>query len=130
MLPIPTLPVEALARHIEDWLYDCQFRQYSPRTIEFWRHFGDKLLWLLRRESHARCGVTELRAFLAHVANGHQEPGGRWGNPQMTQPARSATIHRYYRELRTLFHWMVSEGFLPASPVERIAPPKLKSEQV
>ncbi len=56
--PAPALPVAALARHIEDWLYDCQFRQHSPRTIGFRRHFGDKLLWLLHRDGCTRCGVT------------------------------------------------------------------------
>ncbi len=71
-----------------------------------------------------------LRQFLAYVANGHEEPGGRWGNPHMTHPVRSATIRAYYGELRTFFRWMVSEGFVPVSPVERITPPKLKSEQI
>jgi site-specific recombinase XerD len=127
---VTSLPASDLARHLQDWLYDCQFQQHSPRTIEFRQHTGEKMLWFLHREKAGTCGLTELRRFLAHVANGHEEPGGRWGNPRMNKPVRSATLHRYYRELRTLFAWLVKEGVLSESPVERITPPVLRSEQI
>ena len=119
-----------LPRHIEDWLYDCQFRQHSPRTVEFRQHVGDKLRWFLEREQSTQCGLSELRRYLAHVANGHEEPGGRWGNAANKRPTRPATIHRYFRELKTFFAWLVKEGFVDQSPVERITPPSVKAEQI
>ncbi|HEY0075113.1 MAG TPA: tyrosine-type recombinase/integrase [Abditibacteriaceae bacterium] len=122
--------VPDLKHHLQDWLYDCQFRQHSPRTTEFRQHTGEKLIWFLERQKCDRCSVVELRQFLAYVANGHLEAGGRWGNPNMKRPVRPATLHRYYRELRTLFSWMVTEDIIPASPVDWISPPKIPSEQI
>jgi len=125
--------VSSLQRHIEDWLYDCQFQQQSTNTIEFRLQMGKKLIWFLEQRDHSRCSLAELRQFLAYVADGYKEPNGRWGNPKVAanlKPVRPATIHRYYRELRTLFNWLVREELLSESPVERITPPKLKAEQV
>ncbi|HEY0074000.1 MAG TPA: hypothetical protein VGB77_07870 [Abditibacteriaceae bacterium] len=95
------LQARDVSRQIADWLFDCQFQQHSRRTIEFRKHVGEKLVWFLEREAHNQCGASELRRFLAHVTDGHLEPEGRWRNPKMKRPTRPATVHRYFRKLRT-----------------------------
>lgn len=126
---------EVLSHHdikqlLQDWLFEGQFSFHSPRTTEFRRHVGDKLLWFLDRQERTVCETSDLRRFLAYAVEGHGEAEGRWGNARMTKPLRSATVHRYYRELRAFFHWVVKEGRLSVSPMTRIAPPQMRSEQV
>jgi site-specific recombinase XerD len=125
-----SLPVCLINRQFEDWLFDCQFQRHSERTIEYRRDVGKKLNWFLTREGCTHCGTLEVRRFLAHVADGHKERDGRWGNPHMKRPVRPATIHRYFRELRTFFAWLVREEIISRSPMERIDPPKAQSEQI
>jgi len=122
--------VADITGHLQDWLMDGQFRQHSPRTRECRENLQQKLLWFLQRENADTCGISQLRGFLAHVASGHEEPSGRWGNPRMNKPVRPATVHSYYRELRVFFNWLVEEGVLAVSPVDRLAAPQLRTEQV
>ena len=77
-----------------------------------------------------QCGLTKLRQFLAYLGRAHDDPGERWGNPHMTRAVRLRTIFNYHGELRTLFGWIVAEGMLEASPMERISPPIVRADQV
>ncbi len=123
------------------WLLDGEIRQHSPTTLAIRRIVVNKLLWFLRKRDYAQCGTLELRQFLAYVTNGHKEPGGRWGaasepsyNPaqagQQQKPVRPRTVHTYHGHLRTFFRWLVAEGVLYASPMERIAAPIARTDQI
>ena len=68
-------------------------------------------------------GVNELRLFLAYLSTVHKDPGGRWGNPQLTDTVKSRTVKDYHATLRTLFNWIVGKGVLTSSPMERIPVP-------
>lgn len=83
----------------------------------------DKLLWYFREKKVDECGVTELRQFLAYLSSGHKEAGGRWGNPLLIATVKSRTVKDYHATLRTLFNWIVCEGALLASPMDRIPVP-------
>ena len=104
--------------------------QHSQRTLGSRRDIVDKLLWFLKHKNLTTCGTHELRQFLAYLTHGHTEPGGRWGNPHMTKPVRPRTVHTYHGHLRTLFRWIVAEGDLPASPMERIPVPTSRADQI
>src|SRR5579859_7004992 len=112
-----------LARYTDGWLLACEIAQHSSRTIGNRKEIVNHLLWFLRQREYASCGTMELRQFLAYVTNGHKEQGGRWGNPQQTRPVRPRTVKDYHNHLRTLFRWIVTEGGLDASPMERIPAP-------
>ncbi len=126
----PAISLPELEANWKSWLYDCQYRLHSPRTIEFRQDVLGKLLWFCRLRGFQGCGPVELRQFLIYVENGHKEPEGRWGNPKMVKPVRPRTVHRYYRELKTFFSWMVAEELLADSPMRRIRPPALDNDQV
>lgn len=126
----PPLSIKDIEGYGQQWLYDCQFRQHSPRTTEFRQHVINKLVWYLNQQGRTTCQPADIRAFLAYVTTGHQELGGRWGNPSLTKPVRPATIHRYFRELRTLFRWMVEEGVLIQSPLDSLRAPKVPQDQI
>jgi site-specific recombinase XerD len=114
----------------EDWILDCKFRGHSPRTLEFRHHVIIKFAWFLEREGFTHSSLSAVKAYLAYVQVGHLEPKGRWDNPHLKKPVASATVHRHYRELRTWISWLVREGYLTVSPMERMMPPVIKSHQV
>lgn len=119
-----------LPAHARDWLFDCEYRQHSPKTIEWRRNALAKLHWFLQQRDYPHCGVTELRQFLAYLSNGHREAGGRWGNPTLTKPVRPRTVKDYHGALRTFFKWLVTEGVIDASPMARLAPPVHRADQI
>lgn len=125
----PALSLASLEAEGAGWLLDCEYRQHSPRTLEERRDFLAKLAWLMAREHLAELTPAACRAFLRHVAVGHLETAGRWGNEEPRtanfSPVKPATLHSYYRRLRTFANWLVKEGRLAASPMARIEPPRV-----
>ncbi|MDR3707197.1 MAG: tyrosine-type recombinase/integrase [Capsulimonadaceae bacterium] len=119
-----------LRRAAEGWLLDGDIRQHSSRTQGNRREIVEKLLWFLDDQKLDVCGVNELRRFLAYVTRGHEDPRGRWGNPRMKRPVRPRTVHTYHGHLRTLFRWLVAEGMVEQSPMEPIAPPVARADQI
>ena len=135
------LSVQDLEQNAVGWLLDGEIRQHSQATLAVRRIVINKLLWFLKKREYHQCRVLELRQFLAYLTNGHQEPGGRWGaaadtsyNPaqagQQQKPVRPRTVHTYHGHLRTFFRWLVTEGILDTSPMERIAAPVARTDQI
>jgi integrase/recombinase XerD len=124
------LPVGTLEEQAAGWLDDGKYRQLSPRTLEARRDLVSKLLWFLRQREAERCGLMELRSFLAYMSRGHEEPGGRWGNPRLTKPVKPSTIETHFVNLRTLFTFLVAEGVIDTSPMDGLKPPVVRDDQV
>jgi site-specific recombinase XerD len=124
------LDVAKLIRYAERWLMSGDIDQHSQRTLGSRRDIVDKLLWFLKHKNLTTCGTHELRQFLAYLTHGHTKPGGRWGNPHMTKPVHPRTVHTYHGHLRTLFRWIVAEGDMPVSPMERIPVPTSRADQI
>lgn len=126
----PALTVAELNYYLDGWLVAGEASMHSPQTLAIRRLIGGNLLWFLRREGKERCGKPELMAFCAYLVKGHLEPGGRWGNPQMTRPVRPRTVQTYQGHLRTFFRWVVREGALDVSPMDRIDSPPCRRDQI
>jgi integrase/recombinase XerD len=124
-ITIPELDARAAG-----WLDDGEFRQLSARTLEARRDLVGKLLWFLRHREAEACGLPELRGFLAYVTRGHEDPGGRWGNPRMTRPVKARTVQTHFVNLRTLFRFLVAEEVIDASPLESLRPPVARADQI
>ncbi len=124
------IKVAELVRCVEDWLLDGDIRGFSPRTTTSRRIFVGKFLTFLQGHNHAVCGLSELRQFFYHLNRAHLEPGGRWGNAQLTRALRPSTVQTYHKHIRTLFNWMVSEGVIASSPMERIPVPIVRADQI
>jgi hypothetical protein len=69
------IPIADLEYHIQGWLLDGECRELSDRTLDSRRRLTGKLLWFLRDREYPTCGTQELRAFLACVRRGRQDPG-------------------------------------------------------
>lgn len=122
--------VSELARHIEDWLINGQISQHSPTTIAARKLATEKFLWFFHEHGHSSCGVPELRRFFAYLNTGHEEPGGRWGNPHQTKPLRPITIQTFHRHLSTFFNWLVKEEIITSSLMERIPTVVARANQI
>lgn len=119
-----------LERYAEGWLLDGEIRQHSPQTLTTRRIIVSKLIWFLKRKGYQECGTLEIRQFLAYLNRGHEEPGGRFGNPQLTNLVRPRTVKDYHSHLRTFFRWLVLEGAIDACPLDSIAAPISRADQV
>ena len=129
-VPGPSLARQDLSRLANDWLLDGQFRLHSLNTVETRRIFIKNLLWFLERRSFEQCGTTELKHFFIYLSHGHEEPGGRWGNPQLRKPLRPISVKDYFVNFSSLFDWIVSEGYLEASPLQGLPIPKVRASQI
>jgi hypothetical protein len=56
-----SLSVADLEAHGRDWLFDCEYRQHSARTIESRKFLIEKLVWFLREHGHQSCSTSELK---------------------------------------------------------------------
>ncbi len=114
--PIDSCAVSIPVAHLEVWiaeyLIDCEGRDQSTVTLQGKRDAFQKLLWFLAAKGHTECGLPQLRRFFVYLRNGHLEPGGRWGNRQLTKPLSRRGVEYYYVYLQTLFRWFVSEGLV------------------
>jgi site-specific recombinase XerD len=126
--PIPSIPVEQLKNYADEWFLHCDFQQNAKATVETRRVFLKNFFWFLNRRDFENCGKTEIRAFIAYLRSGHEEAGGRWGNPRMLQPLRPVSIKDYHNCLRIFFEWMVREEIIEHSPMERIEAPHVREE--
>ena len=125
-----SLSVPDLSHLANDWLLDGQFRLHSPSTVATRRVFIKNLLWFLKERNFRQCGTTELKHFFVYLANGHEEPGGRWGNPQLKKALRPISVKDYFVNFASLFDWIVGEGYLEASPLQGLPIPKVRASQI
>jgi integrase/recombinase XerC len=126
----PAISLRDIEQCATGWLLDGQIRQLSTNTINIRRLVTEKLSWFLATNEYPTCGTLELRQFLAYVGLGHEQAGGRWGNAKRTRPVRPLTVLTYFGILRTFFRWMLDEGVITASPLESIAPPVARADQI
>jgi len=124
----PTFVVPELESLAKEWLLDCELRQHSKQTLFSRRDYLNRFLWFLKHRDYQEVGPPEIKQFLLYLSNGHQEPGGRWGQPRNTKPMRPVTIHGYYRTLKTLFNWLVEDEAITETPMRRIRPPVVRDD--
>lgn len=122
--------VAVLSRRIQEFLYECEYRGHSSRTLEEERSVLNKLERYLQENSCTCCGGGEIRQFLNAVAKGEMQRGGRWGSQTTPTPVRPRTVRNHWSYLRTFFNWMSDE--YPGQPriFERIKPPIVRPDQI
>lgn len=121
---------DELRRYADGWLLDCKYRQLSPQTIATRQLTTDKFLWFLGAKGHKVVDSLAIRAFIGYVGSGHTEDGGRWGNAQLTKPVRPRVVRDYFMNIRTMFRWMVEEGYIESNPMDGLKPPISRPDQV
>jgi hypothetical protein len=85
-----------LPPHVQDWLFDCEYRNVADTTIAKYRTMTNNLKWFLEDKKLETCSKRELQQFILYVRKGHEDPCGRWGNKHNTRPARPSTVGTYF----------------------------------
>ena len=119
-----------LERFAQGWVLDGQYRQLAPQTLEARKKTLQHLCWWLRKEGLTECDTFEIRGFLHYVGVGHLEPGGRWGIPTLVKPVRPRTVKDTFGLLRSFFSFLVNEGYLEASPMQKLKSPIHRPDQM
>ena len=119
-----------LRRFGEGWLLSCDVARHSTATLYNRRLYLSKLIWFLEEAGATVCDTLELRQFFSYLNHGHSQPGGRWGNPQLTKPVSTGTTATYDRHLRTFYSWLVKEEVIGRSPMDKIPEPMDRPDQV
>jgi hypothetical protein len=114
----------------ESWILAGDIARHSQATLSARRGMIDRLCWFLQTREIEFCDTHALQLFFKHVADGHKEPGGRWGNAKNIRPNKPGTSATYDRVLRTFFYWLVTEGEIETSPMERIPKPVDRPDQL
>lgn len=100
---------------IDGFVAAKQAEGLSPRTLAWYgQHLERYRVFVGEREWGA---AVTVRGFLTEVAGGRsgQGKGGK---------VSVATVRAYHRTLRVWFRWLVAEGVLERSPMERVKAPK------
>lgn len=119
-----------LALGVADWLADGKYRDCTPATLQKRTIITRNLLWFLTDQKNTGCGVAELKAFITYLRTGHDDPRGRWGNPHNNRPTGRSTAATYYATIKTLFRYLIEEGYVETSPLERMEKPRESKHQV
>jgi site-specific recombinase XerD len=117
MRPTPALHDTAataeLARLAESWRRHLIAQRLSPATLETYgeavRLFERFLIAQGMPTQPASISREHVEAFIADLLE-------RW---------KPATAHNRYRALRSFFAWLLEEGEIKSSPMERMKPPRL-----
>lgn len=125
---ISGLAVADLENLVGQYLYDCELRLQSPRTLETRRVFLRNWIWFLRQHRYGNCGVAEIRQFLHYLGHGHEEEDGRFGKANLKRAVRPITVMDYYVCLRSFFDWLVAQHLLDETPFATIAKPQVREE--
>ncbi len=110
--------VDDLTVLLPDWRTHLRARNVAPSTIASYLTVGDNLAsWLREAGMPTTAGGIareHIEAFLAALAD----------------RVSPATVAKHYRSLQQLFRWLVEDGEIPHSPMERMRPPAVPEQPV
>lgn len=115
---------------VEAWLLDCASAQHTRQSRADKTDKLAKFQWFLREKGFTECGPDELRRFFSYLANGHLEPGGKWGNAAMVNPVRPITAKGYYTVLQSFFNYLIRNRKLHESPLQNVTRPIARPDQI
>jgi site-specific recombinase XerD len=110
--------LDDLAVLLPDWRTHLRARNVAPSTIKSYLRVGEALHeYLLAQGMPTTVSALtrdHLEAFLA----------------ALTDRCSPATVAKHYRSMQQLFRWLVDDGELPRSPMERMRPPMVPEQPV
>ncbi len=118
MTRVAQVPLDDLSVLLPDWRTHLRARNVAPSTIASYLRVGQALHEHLTAHGMptAVTAITRdhLEAFLA----------------ALTDRCAPATVAKHYRSMQQLFRWLVDDGELTRSPMERMRPPMVPEQPV
>jgi len=103
---------------LHDWTRHLRATNRAPSTIASYLRVGTAFLSYLRE---AGMPTTASAVSREHVESFLADLGDR---------VSAATTAKHYRSLQQLFRWLVEDGEIPRSPMERMRPPAVPEQPV
>lgn len=107
---------DGLSSLVDSWRRDLRARNLAPKTIKTYGESADQLVaWVVdEHEVTVPAGVERdhIRGFISHLLD--------------TKSPATASVR--FRALQQFFNWLVDEGELGASPMERMKPPTVPEQ--
>jgi len=103
---------------LPDWTRHLRATNRAPSTIASYLRVGTAFLSYLRA---AGMPTTATAITREHVESFLADLGDR---------VSAATTAKHYRSLQQLFRWLVEDGEIPRSPMERMRPPAVPEQPV
>lgn len=113
-----TASIDDLAVLLPDWKTHLRARNRAPTTIASYLTVGHNLLCYLTAKGMPTAAAAITREHLEHFL---ADLGDRVG---------PATVAKHYRSLQQLFRWLVDDGELAHSPMDRMRPPQVPEQPV
>ncbi len=111
-------PLDDLAVLLPDWRVHLRARNLAPGTINSYLISGETLLAYLRDRG--------MPTAVSAIKRDHLEA---W-LADMTGRVAPATVARHYRSTQQLFRWLVEDGELQRSPMEKMRAPAVPEQPV
>ena len=112
------LAINDLALLLPGWRTHLASRNVAPSTIASYLKVADNLLvWLAAHDRSTELATIDRRVLEGFLA-------------ELTERVSAATVAKHYRSLQQLFRFLVEDDELPASPMERMRPPKVPLQPV
>lgn len=124
-------PGTSLRSLVKGYLLTHQTQGSSPNTVAYYRGILTRFLWFAERNKWSDdvrlINEWQIREFLGYVGT----ETGRWekvgnGSESSLRKSSPRTIHHYYGALRAFFNWMMREGFVKESPLNKVKVQKTK----
>jgi site-specific recombinase XerD len=107
------VPADRLADLLEDWRVHLRSRNRSRATIESYMTVGRTFTAYLDANGMPATASGVTREHVEHfLADLHER-------------VSPATVAKFYRSLQQLWRWLVEDGEIPRSPMERMSPPSV-----
>jgi site-specific recombinase XerD len=107
-----------LATLLTDWSRHLRARNLSPRTIASYTATGEEFrAWLTAQGMPTAAAAITREHIEAWLADLHAR-------------LSPATVARHYRNLQQLWRWLLDDGEITRSPMERMRPPTVPEQPV
>ena len=103
---------------LTSWLIDLRSRNIAPRTRETYTLAVTQLIDWLKQSDHS-LDITEVTTVDIRLFIGH-----------MLDTRSPATAKQRYASLNVLFGWLLTEGEIEVSPMEKVTKPKVEEKPV
>lgn len=113
-----TATFDDLATLLPDWQISLRARGRQKSTIESYLRCGRDFLTFLTAQGMPTAATSIKREHVEHYL------------ATMFERVSPATVAKHYRSLQQLFRFLVDDGEITASPMERMSPPTVPEQPV
>jgi site-specific recombinase XerD len=116
--PAEALSGDLLADLLDDWRIHLRARNRRPATIASYLTVGRTFCDYLAAHGMPATAAGVAREHVEHYL------------AELTDRTAPATVAKHYRSLQQLFRWLLDDGEIMRSPMERMSPPTVPDQPV